>query len=69
MNPNRSARAEPAHVASAVVIDFEARRVERLQQRLDAAAPRAEAALARLEAGCGDWRELVTALVAAFNPS
>ncbi len=68
MIPIRSEPAEGCAGAGAVVIDFEAQRAARLQRRLDAAAPAGARALARLDSGRADWRELAAALVAPFNP-
>lgn len=65
---SRSERVQPATAESAVIIDFEAHKAHRHELRMDAAAHRAAAALARCEAGRGDWRELMAALVAPFNP-
>jgi hypothetical protein len=65
---NSTAPAEARTVASAVVIDFEAQKTLRLQQRLAAAAPAAALVLTRLEAGLGEWRDLALALITPFNP-
>lgn len=65
---NRSERLEPAEAGNAVVLDFEAHKTRRRELTLEAAASRAAHALARHEAGRGDWRELMAALIAPFNP-
>jgi hypothetical protein len=65
---NSTATAGACDFAGAVVIDFEAQKAARLERRLDAAAPTAAVALARLDAGQGEWRALAAALVAPFNP-
>ncbi len=65
---SRSERAEPITAESAVVVDFQAHKARQRELRMDAAAHRAAAALARCEAGRGDWRDVVAALVAPFNP-
>ena len=68
MSLNHSVRVEPVGDLGAVVLDFEAHRARRQQLRLEAAAPGAAMALARCEVGRGDWRELMAALIAPFNP-
>lgn len=68
MTLNRSKLAEPAQTGGALIVDFEAAKARRQELRLEAAAHRAAVALARCEAGHDDWRALMAALVAPFNP-
>ena len=65
---SRSEPLEAARAESAVIIDFETHKARHRHLQFDAAAHRAAAALARCEAGRGDWRELMAELVAPFNP-
>jgi hypothetical protein len=66
---NRHERAEQRASDCAVIFDFAAYKERRQALAADeAAARRAALELARCEAGEGDWRALMAALVAPFNP-